>query len=63
MFLTDGSIYDVRHPELLMVGKRTALVGVTANAQQKFFDQLVDVELLQVVRVEPIEGSASKNGQ
>jgi hypothetical protein len=63
MFLTDGSIYDVRHPELLMVGKRTAVVGMTANPQQKLFDHLADIDLLHVVRVEPIESSAPKNGQ
>jgi hypothetical protein len=63
MYLSDGSIYDLRHPELIMVGKRTAVVGVTANPQQKFFDHLVDIDLLHIVRVEAIEASAKMNGQ
>jgi hypothetical protein len=63
MYLTDGSIYDLRHPELIMVGKRTAVVGVTANPQQKYFDHVVDVDLLHIVRVEAIEASAKTNGQ
>jgi len=62
-YLTDGSIYDLRHPELIMVGKRTAVVGVTSNPQQKHFDHLVDVDLLHIVRVEAIEASAKTNGQ
>jgi hypothetical protein len=63
MYLTDGSIHDIRHPELIMVGKRTAVVGVASNPQQIHFDHLVDVDLLHIVRVEAIEGSAKANGQ
>jgi hypothetical protein len=63
MYLTDGSIYDLRHPELIMVGKRTAVVGVTSNPHQKVFDHLVDIDLLHIVRVEAIEASVKINGQ
>jgi hypothetical protein len=63
MYLTDGSIYDLRHPELIMLGKRTTVVGVTSNPQQKHFDHLVDVDLLHIVRVEAIEAAAKANGQ
>jgi hypothetical protein len=31
MVLTDGTGYEIRHPDLLMVGLRTATVGLTGQ--------------------------------
>ena len=53
--LTDGVGYDVRHPELLFVGQRTAFVGLTGDAAQIFFERTVRVDLLHVSRIEPLE--------
>jgi hypothetical protein len=57
--LTDGVGYDVRHPDLLWVGQRTAYVGLTGEPGQTFFDRAVKVDLLHVVRVEPLESKPS----
>lgn len=54
--LTDGKAYDVRHPDLLWVGHRTAYVGLTGRPGQTFFERSVRVDLLHIVRAEPIEG-------
>ena len=53
--LTDGAAYDVRYPELLWVGQRTAYVGLTGNAAQIFFERSVKVDLLHITRIEPLE--------
>ncbi len=53
--LTDGVGYDVRHPELLFVGQRTAFVGLTGDLAQTFFERTVRVDLLHVSRIEPLE--------
>ena len=53
--LTDGAGYDVRHPDLLWVGQRTAYVGLTGDAAQTFFERSVRVDLLHVSRIEPLE--------
>ena len=62
--LTDGVGYDVRHPDLLWVGQRSAYVGLTGQPGQTFFDRAVKVDLLHVIRIEPLESPSSptKNG-
>jgi hypothetical protein len=54
--LTEGTTYDVRHPELFMLGKRSAVIGLAKDPQQAFFDSTVLVDLLHVVRLEPLDG-------
>ena len=62
--LTDGAGYDIRHPDLLMVGQRIAFVGLTGDPGQTYFERTVRVDLLHISRIEPLEGSKSptKNG-
>jgi len=52
--LTDGMAYEIRHPELLFVGKRSAFVGVTNQPNETYFDLSVKVDLLHIVRIEPL---------
>jgi hypothetical protein len=63
LHLTDGQVYTVRHPEMILVGRRTAVVGVAADPDQDFFDQAVDVDLFHIVRMdfldEPSGGSSA----
>jgi hypothetical protein len=63
--LTDGASYDVHHPDLLWVGARTAYVGLTGEPGKTFFERSVKVDLLHIVRVEPLpaEPPAPNNGQ
>ncbi len=58
LVLTDGVGYEIRHPDLLWVGQRTVMVGLTSQASQTFFERSVKVDLLHVVRIEPLEGIA-----
>jgi len=62
--LTDGEGYDVRHPDLIMVGQRTAFVGLTGDPGQTFFERAVKVDLLHISRIEPLGASKAppKNG-
>jgi hypothetical protein len=62
--LTDGVAYDIRHPDLLWVGKRSAWVGVTRRPSDEFHDRAIKVDLLHIIRIEPLESAtrAKKNG-
>jgi hypothetical protein len=62
--VTDGAGYDIRHPDLLWVGKRTAYVGITGHPAQTFFERAVKVDLLHIVRLEPLDKASApgKNG-
>ncbi len=31
MFLTGGTVYDVRHPELLLLGRRSLVLGLASD--------------------------------
>ena len=60
--LTDGRTYEVRHPELAMIGRSIVAIGVPApDDPAPVFDRLVTVSLLHIMQMEPVEprGSAS----
>ena len=65
LVMTDGQGYEIRHPDLLWVGKLTAMVGLTGDPGQTFYERAVKVDLLHVIRLEPLEAKkdSSANGE
>jgi hypothetical protein len=56
--LTEGSTYEVRHPELCMVGRHIAIFGVfQRDDADALFDHSATVDLAHIVKLEPIESS------
>jgi hypothetical protein len=55
IYLTDGAAFDIRHPEMLMVGKRAAVIGMADDPADTHYDRSIDVDLLHVIRAEPLE--------
>lgn len=54
--LADGQTYEIRHPEMAMVGRSSIATGLPApNDPTPVFDRLVTVSLLHVVQIEPSE--------
>jgi hypothetical protein len=54
--LTDRRTYEVRHPELAMVGRSSMAIGVPAPTETNpVYDRLVTVSLLHVMQIEPCE--------
>ena len=53
---------DIRHPDLLWVGRRTAMVGLTGDPGQSFYQRAVKVDFVPVMRVEPLEATPQGNG-
>jgi hypothetical protein len=60
--LTDGASYEIRHPDLLWVGKRTAYVGLTGEPGQTYFERSVKIDLLHIIRTEPIDTAPASGG-
>ncbi len=57
--LSDGTVYEVRHPELVMVGRRSAIIGLTApNQAQPLYDRVETVALLHITGLEPVSPPA-----
>ncbi|HUG93814.1 MAG TPA: hypothetical protein VML55_23500 [Planctomycetaceae bacterium] len=62
--LTDGRTYDVRHPELAMVGRGDVVIGLPAEEfDVPVYDRFVIVSLQHVMQIEPLEepAAAAKN--
>ncbi len=55
LVMTDGVGPDIRHPDLLWVGRRITMVGLTGEPGQTFFERAVQVDLLHVIRIEPLQ--------
>jgi hypothetical protein len=54
--LTDGRTYDVRHPELAMVGRSSVAIGVPSpDDPRPVYDRLVRVSHLHIMQIEPSE--------
>ena len=59
--LTEGSTYEVRHPELCMPGRRSAVLGLTApDASDLLFDRSVTIDLLHIVKLEPLDSATAR---
>lgn len=51
--LTDGRSYEIHHPELMMVGRSSAEVGIPSpRHREPTFERIVSVSLLHVMEVE-----------
>ncbi len=57
LVMTDGTGFEIRHPDLLWVGRRSAQVGLTGDPGQTFYERAVRIDLLHVIRVEPLEST------
>jgi hypothetical protein len=60
--LTTGEMYDIRHPDLIMVGRRSVEIGITNEEGGTAYDRIVRAVLLHVVRTEELPITASPNG-
>ena len=61
LVMTDGAGYEIRHPDLLWVGQRSAMIGMTGQPGQTFYERAIRVDLLHVIRLEPLEASPSSS--
>jgi hypothetical protein len=59
LVMSDGEGYDIRHPDLLWVGRRTAYVGLTGQPGQTFFARAVKIDLLHIIRTVPLDATAA----
>jgi hypothetical protein len=61
--VSDGSAYEVRHPELVMVGLGALIIGIPPTGQpQPVYERVETVSLGHVVKLIPLPAGASGNG-
>ena len=57
--VSDGTTYDVRHPELVMVGKGEVMIGIPESGDaDPVFDRVETVSLGHVVKLLPAPAGA-----
>ena len=64
--VSDGTAYDVRHPELVMVGLGSLVIGVPATGQPRLYERYETIALTHIVKMLPLPLEASApagNGQ
>ena len=58
--LSDGQRFEVRHPELAMVGRNQVVIGVAdAAGPEGTFERTVNCALLHVITTEWIDGGVA----
>jgi hypothetical protein len=58
--LTDGMVYEIRHPDMAIVTPSTMFIGVPAPGQTDGTAEHVEmVSLLHITRVEPVTTGAA----
>jgi hypothetical protein len=56
-------LYDIRHPDLIMVGRRAAVIGITNEPGGAAFDRTIKVDLLHGGGIKELPGvPPSQNG-
>ncbi len=63
LYLSDGGTFDVRHPEMLMVGQHAAVIGIVergdnGDSGQEYpkLERFTTVDLMHVTRIEELQG-------
>ncbi len=60
IYLTDGSTYEIRHPELVAVGRSRMFIGRPAPDETRpVFDDYLFVALLPINGIEPVAPNPS----
>jgi hypothetical protein len=59
---TDRTTYEIRHPEMLMPGRRTVTIGLPDDPATPAYTRQVIVSMLHVQRLEPSD-AAPASGQ
>jgi hypothetical protein len=61
LHVSDGSSYDVRHPEMVLVTRRAAVLAMPDNPTQPA-ERVVTVAMVHVSRLEELTSAASGDG-
>jgi hypothetical protein len=64
IIVSEGLRYDIKHPDLVLVGQRDLTVGYAQPERPTVYDRLVRIAIVHIVGLEDIEVTpASHNGQ
>lgn len=63
LYLSDGGTFEIRHPEMLMVTRHAAIIGIVekhgnGDSREEYPDieRTIKVDLMHVTRIEELQG-------
>lgn len=59
LIVSEGANYEIRHPEQVILARDSVTIGVPSESEE-FYETTVLVDLLHVIRLEPILAQAAK---
>lgn len=63
ILLTTNESFEIRHPDLILVGRRSAFIGMTNDPNGTSYDRGWQIDLFHIVGVEELPlASAAGNG-
>ncbi len=61
---SEGQQFDIRHPDLVLVGRHDVMIGFPAPESPTVYDRVTRIALVHVVALEDLSvGSSPGNGQ
>lgn len=61
LIVSEGAAYEVRHPEQIMVTRDSVVIGIPGESED-FYETSDLVDLIHVVRLEPLGGKRAEKG-
>ncbi|MGH7227347.1 MAG: hypothetical protein ACRELF_29390, partial [Gemmataceae bacterium] len=55
IILTTGATYDIRHPDLIWIGRRSAMVGLANDPNSTAYDHSIKVDLLDIAEIKELK--------
>jgi hypothetical protein len=57
--VSDGTAYEIKHPEQIMIGRRSSYVGLGRNGEGPF-QKIAIVSNIHITRIEPLRENKGK---
>lgn len=58
---SDGESYEVRHPDLIWIGRRFVCIGILGPRSQQFFEKEVRIALMHITAIEDLPPVSASN--
>ncbi len=55
LYLTDGSNYEIRHPEFILLTRYVIGIGILSNGHGRITDSIVRISPLHIVKIETLQ--------
>ena len=62
LYFSDGTAFDIRHPEMAFLSRSTVEIGISEKEGVRIADRIIYCTLLHIVRIEDLNGQSAPIG-